>query len=229
MPLLARLRQLFDLDAEPTAIDTHLAQTGLELLVARRPGLRIPGAFDGFEIVIRTLLERRASLVATSLGEPIETGVAGLTHLVPSTERIAQTGAGKLAALGVNPRHAELLVRLAKLCAAKTLRLEAGGDVTQMHRVLLDAGLSDRAATTIVMRALYWPDAFATSDPVLHRAAGVGNARELLARSERWRPWRAYAAMHLRIHDRDHARSASTRSSPLRARHGRSPLEHVHL
>jgi AraC family transcriptional regulator, regulatory protein of adaptative response / DNA-3-methyladenine glycosylase II len=229
MPLLARLRQLFDLDAEPTAIDGHLATSGLAVLVEQRPGLRIPGAFDGFEIVLRTLLGRRASRVASILGAPIDTGVDGLTHLSPTAERIAQAGAGRIAALGVNTRSAAQLTAVAMLCAAKTLRLEPGGDVTQMHRALLDMGLGDRAATTIVMRALYWPDAFPASDPVLQRAAGARNASDLLERAERWRPWRAYAAMYLRMHERDAARSPVTRSSHPRARRRRSLREHVHF
>jgi AraC family transcriptional regulator of adaptative response / DNA-3-methyladenine glycosylase II len=78
------------------------------------------------------------------------------------------------------------------------LRLEPGSEVAAARRGLLAIdGISDRLATAIVTRALDWPDAFPASDAVLQRAAGVSSARELAARAERWRPWRAYAALHL--------------------------------
>jgi AraC family transcriptional regulator of adaptative response / DNA-3-methyladenine glycosylase II len=70
--------------------------------------------------------------------------------------------------------------------------------VTATRRALMEiAGVGERLATTVVMRALYWPDAFPASDRALQRAAGVASAGALVARAERWRPWRAYAALHL--------------------------------
>jgi AraC family transcriptional regulator of adaptative response / DNA-3-methyladenine glycosylase II len=208
MPLLSRLRQLFDLDAEPTVVDAHLAQGGLGALVRCRPGLRIPGAFHGFELALRLLLFERgrsdagaedvARAVVTALGDPIETGTAGLTHLAPRPERVAEAGADGLRELGVPSRRARTIAALARAVVEGKVRLEPRHDVAAARRALLAIeGVDARLATTIVMRALYWPDAFPSTDRTLQRAAGVRGARALRALAERWRPWRAYAALHL--------------------------------
>jgi AraC family transcriptional regulator, regulatory protein of adaptative response / DNA-3-methyladenine glycosylase II len=201
MPLLSRLRHLFDLDAEPTVIDAHLAESGLGALIDRRRGVRIPGAVDGFECALGVLLGRSGAArreVVQTLGERLDTGIPELSHLAPGAARIAGAGAGRLASLGVPPRRASAIVAVARAVAAGTLRLEPGSDIAAARRTLLGIdGIGDRVATTIVMRALYWPDAFPASDPALRRAAGTASARELLTCAERWRPWRAYAALHL--------------------------------
>jgi AraC family transcriptional regulator of adaptative response / DNA-3-methyladenine glycosylase II len=191
MPLLARLRRLFDLDAEPTVVDTHLAQSGLAELVAQRPGLRVPGAFDGFEVALALLLrtgpEDLARRVVADLGEPFPTDTAGLTHLAPRAARVAEAGVARLVALGAPAPLAASVEGLARAVAGGVLRLEPGADPIAAQRTLTTIGaIDDQIATTIVMRALRWPDAFPTSDPGLPHA-----------RSERWRPWRAYAALHL--------------------------------
>jgi AraC family transcriptional regulator of adaptative response / DNA-3-methyladenine glycosylase II len=132
------------------------------------------------------------------LGEPIDTGIAALDRLAPSAERVADAGAARLVALGVTHRRADAIATVAQLVADGTLRLEPGCDVAATQRALAQiAGVGDALATMIVMRALYWPDAFPVSDRALQRAAGVSSARALLARAEPWRPWRAYAALHL--------------------------------
>ena len=208
MPLLARLRQLFDLDAEPLVIDAHLSEGGLGDLVAARPGMRIPGALDGFEIALRGLLRGggRAGVansdvvgrVTEDLGEPLDTGVPALTRLAPDADRLAEAGPSRLVALGVPRRRAEAAVALARAVAEGALRLEPGGDAgATRHALLAIDGIGDSLATGILMRALRWPDAFPLADRRLQRAAGVPNRRALLSRAERWRPWRAYAALHL--------------------------------
>jgi AraC family transcriptional regulator, regulatory protein of adaptative response / DNA-3-methyladenine glycosylase II len=208
MPLLARLRNLFDLDAEPLAIDAHLAQGGLAALVRRRPGLRIAGAIDGFEAALHILLgggspgARSASTVARRvvavLGEPFESGIPLLTRLAPTAERVAEAGARMLTTLGVSPRRADAVVAVARLVASGELQLNSGASVDATYRALTaSAGVGDRAATMILIRALHWPDAFPASDRALQRAAGVPSAHELLKQADLWRPWRAYAAAHL--------------------------------
>ena len=211
MPLLARLRHLFDLDAEPTVIDAHLAQSGLGPLVASLPGLRIPGAFDGFEValalLVRSALEPEPALnvlrrLVTTFGEPLETGDAALTHIAPTPESMVDAGVSELSALGVPLTIAGAIVRIAHMTARGDLRLEPGSDVDAAQRALLSIdGVSGSVATAIVGRALQWPDAFPTSDRTLRRLVGVSSMRDLAARAEGWRPWRAYAAMHLlRVH-----------------------------
>jgi AraC family transcriptional regulator, regulatory protein of adaptative response / DNA-3-methyladenine glycosylase II len=210
MPLLARLRHLFDLDAEPTVIDAHLAQGGLGAAVAALPGLRMAGAFDGFEVTLGLLVRSGANAdaapadvmrrVVEALGERVETGHAALTHIVPAPGRVIEAGPSGLSALGVSSEVSEAIVRVAEMILDGTLQLEPGSDADATYRTLssLD-GVTGRLATAIVARALQWPDAFASSGRALQRAAGVSSIRELVARAERWRPWRAYAAMHLMV------------------------------
>ena len=197
MPLLAKLRQLFDLDAEPAMIDAHLAQDGLSSLVQQVPGLRVPGALDPSEVVLRALARARADNVVRALGEPIETGFPGLSRLAPGADRIAEAGAERIAALGVPRRNADALVTAARLMADGRLHLEPGSEVVRTCTALQEIGIGDAAATMIVMRTLHWPDAFPATDRALQRAAGVSSAHALRAQAESWRPWRAYAATHL--------------------------------
>jgi len=208
MPLLARLRQLFDLDADPARIDEHLAQTGLGAAVALVPGIRIPGGIDGFDIALRALLRGRvfsasptsdlAARVTRAIGESIETGFPRLSHLTPSAERVAEAGSAKLCAFGV-PRHrADAVVALARLVAGGELRLEPGSDAIETRRALMQIrGIGDQLATVIVMRTLSWPDAFPFACGSMAHAANAASAPAFRALAERWRPWRAYAAMQL--------------------------------
>ena len=215
MPLLARLRQLFDLDAEPTVVDAHLKQGGLGDLVRQRPGIRIPGALDGFEAAFRALLwdlttpEAVASQVArrvvSALGEPLDIGIPELTRLAPSAARVADAGPARLAALGVSRPRADIIVAVARAVFDGRLKLDPGGNVAAARRALREIdGVDGRLATAIVMMAMHWPDAFPASDRALQRAAGVSSSGVLRAHAEAWRPWRAYAALHLWLHDEAH-------------------------
>jgi len=200
MPLLARLRQIFDLDAEPTVIDAHLERGGLGMLVAQRRGVRVPGALDGFEVTLHALLTDSdlARRVVWALGDRLDTGIPALSRLAPSAERVADAGASRLMALGVSRRRADVIASVARAIAGGALRLEPNSDVSATRRALMEiAGVGDRLATTIVTRALHWPDAFPIADRVLQHAAGASSPRALRARAEQWRPWRAYAALHL--------------------------------
>jgi AraC family transcriptional regulator of adaptative response / DNA-3-methyladenine glycosylase II len=208
MPLLARLRHLFDLDAEPTVVDLHLERAGLGGYVGRRPGLRVPGVLDGVEAVLRVVLGDRTGRAASAalprvveaLGQPFLTGISGLVRLAPDASRLAEAGVDRLAQLGVSRRKAELLVSLAQALTTGTVCLEPGSDVGLAHRALLTiAGVSERLATRIVMHALRWPDAFDASDRAIQRAAGAAGSAELMTLAERWRPWRGYARLHLSL------------------------------
>jgi AraC family transcriptional regulator of adaptative response / DNA-3-methyladenine glycosylase II len=221
MPLLARLRHLFDLDAEPTVIDAHLQQGGLGALVEATPGMRIPGAFDGFEValglVVRSALPADVApsvlqRIVESLGEPVDTSDTRLTHLTPAADRIANAGAEALVTLGVPAAAADAIVHIATMVAEGLLHLEPGSDVEATERALLGVdGVTGSVATAIVGRALQWPDAFSASDPALRKAVGVSSMRELVTRAERWRPWRAYAAIHLLTAARHPERSTGSR------------------
>jgi len=142
--------------------------------------------------------------VVRDLGEPIETGVATLTRLAPTAARIADAGALHLSRLGVAPRLADAITAIAAAVVDGTLVLEPGSDVVTTCAALMDiGGIGKSLATAIAMRTLLWPDSFPVADRALERAAGASSASDLRARAEKWRPWRAYAALHLRLHAQD--------------------------
>jgi AraC family transcriptional regulator of adaptative response / DNA-3-methyladenine glycosylase II len=211
MPLLARLRRLFDLDAEPTVIDAQLMQGGLEDLVAARPGMRLPGAFDGFETALALLVDDPRQIIE-AYGDPFDAGDGSLTYLAPTAVTISSASVDAIVRLGADPLRASALVALAKLVVAGTLDLEPGSDVDETYRTLREAGIDDALATTILMRALQWPDAFPSSDESLQSLAGASSQAELEQRAESWRPWRAYAALHFEL-----ARSHDVRQRAMSA------------
>jgi AraC family transcriptional regulator of adaptative response / DNA-3-methyladenine glycosylase II len=207
MPLLARLRRLFDLDAEPGVVDAHLVEGGLGALVLDEPGVRVPGALDGFEVAMTTLLDRGArgsstrrrlaGRVVRSLGDRMEAGRSGLDLLFPTAERVAEARPAELSSSGMPDDVADALGELARAVVHGELRLEPGSDPVSTADVLRRIRPDERFVATVVMRALSWPDAFPDDDPHLRRAAGTVTAHELGCRAEAWRPWRAYAAMRL--------------------------------
>lgn len=233
MPLLARLRRVFDLDAEPAVIDAHLEESGLGTLVRRSPGIRVPGAFDGFEAALLVLLREATSgagaaielagRVVRELGESVESRMLSLNRLVPGPERVAGAGRRELVALGLPRGTAATLVELATAVADGSVRLDPDGDASATRRDLRRVvGIDERLAATIVMRAVYWPDGLPTWDPSLQRAAGAANEQELLLRAEAWRPWRAYAAMHLAHGEGVSSAVMPGRSTRTEAKHGRT-------
>ena len=201
-PVLARVRRLFDLAADPGVIAAHLGP-----LAEARPGLRVPGAFDGFEIAVRAILGQQvtvkaastlASRFAAALGEPLETPFASLTHLAPTARRVAEQEPSTLIALGIYSTRAHSIVALAHAIAEEPILLEPGGNVEETKaRLKALPGIGEWTAQYIAMRALAWPDAFPHTDLGIRTALGEKNPKRILEMADRWRPWRAYAAMHL--------------------------------
>lgn len=206
--LLGRLRHLFDLTARPDVIAGHLAQDPLLAgAVARNPGMRVPGAFDGFELAVRAILGQQVTVkAATTLagrfadafGDLIETPHEGLDRLCPTPKRIAAATVDEIASLGIIRSRAGGIIALAQEVASGRLRLEAGGDPERaMAQLVALPGIGAWTAQYIAMRALRWPDAFPRDDIALrNNLGGVSGARaeEL---SQPWRPWRSYATLHL--------------------------------
>lgn len=206
--ILARLRNLFDLDARPDAIASHLANDAvIGPSIKRLPGLRVPGAFDSFELAIRAVLGQQISVrgastlagrVAAKFGEPFETPFPCLNRLTPSAESMAAARTTTLAKLGIPGARAECLRYLARSVARGEVDLQPGVDPTAVVARLVEIpGIGPWTAEYIAMRALRWPDAFPSGDLGLVKASQMQSAAELQRTSERWRPWRAYAAMHL--------------------------------
>ncbi|TYB59763.1 DNA-3-methyladenine glycosylase 2 family protein [Nonomuraea sp. PA05] len=192
--LVARCRRLLDLDADPDAISEVLGQTSLAPLVAARPGLRVPGAFDGFELAVRAVVGQQISVAGarTLLGR-IVAKAAAPGGLFPTPARLLDTD---LTGLGLTNRRIDTLKDLAARLAEGHIDLDGGQDPAEAVAALLEVrGIGPWTASYIALRALRDPDAWPTGDLVLNkRMAALGISHDHI---ERWRPWRAYAALHL--------------------------------
>jgi AraC family transcriptional regulator of adaptative response / DNA-3-methyladenine glycosylase II len=209
--IIGRIKRLFDLSSDVAAISAQLAaDPALAPLVAARPGLRVPGAWDAFELAVRAILGQQitvagarqlAGKLVAAHGEPLAAGGdAGLTRVFPRPERLA---AADLARLGMPGSRAAALRGLASAAAGDPSLFERDGDLeAKVARLRELPGVGEWTAQYVAMRALREPDAFPAADVGLQRALAAPDgtrpgAAALLARAERWRPWRAYAAQHL--------------------------------
>jgi len=206
--VLARLRSLFDLDSRPDLIANHLKQDSeLAGLVERHPGLRVPGAFDGFELALRAALGQQVTVrgastlagrLAERFGEPIRTPVVGLSRISPTAVSIAGASTHRLASIGIPKGRADSLRALAVALESGEIVLEPGGDARMtVAKLVALPGIGPWTAEYIAMRAIRSPDAFPAGDLGLLKAMKMTSRKALESRAECWRPWRAYAAMHL--------------------------------
>ena len=200
--VLARVRRAFDLGCRPDEV-----AAGLGALASGHEGLRLPGAFDGFEIAVRAVLgqqvtvaqaRRLAGRFVATFGDPVGTPHQGLTHAFPRAAAVAAADPARIGELGVIGARARAIVALAGALADGSLRLEPDGDAeATIARLTALPGIGDWTAQYIAMRALGWPDAFPASDVGVMKALGVRTPRQALERAEAWRPWRGYAVIHL--------------------------------
>ncbi|MHB8079167.1 MAG: AlkA N-terminal domain-containing protein [Candidatus Krumholzibacteriia bacterium] len=209
--LVARARRLCDLDADPAVIDRDLRRDPLLAPRVRTgPGLRVPGAWDRFELAVRAVLGQQVSVaaartlagrLAATLGEPLADPPAdGPVRLFPTPAALA---AADLARLGLTGARAATLVRLATEVRDGRLDLDDAADPDDL-RARLEAlpGIGPWTAQYVALRALGDPDAFPAGDLGVRRALAVGDgppatAAAAQSRAEAWRPWRAYATLHL--------------------------------
>jgi AraC family transcriptional regulator of adaptative response / DNA-3-methyladenine glycosylase II len=205
--VIVRVKQLFDLSAAPDAVAAVLAEDPLLAASVRRlPGLRVPGAFDGFELAVRAVLGQQVSVKAATtmagrwaraFGTGFATPYPDLTLLTPRAPRMAGVSVDDIAALGIIGSRARCITALVQAINDRTMVLTGAADVeTQIDALLRLPGVGAWTAQYVAMRALHWPDAFPGTDLMLLRAAGL-NAKQLHARAEAWRPWRAYATHYL--------------------------------
>ena len=201
--VLQRLRQAFDLDADPALIDPVMAL----LPVPHRPGARVPGAMDGFEVAVRIILGQQVTVKAAHtltqrlvnrFGLPIDTPFPALTHLFPDAHTLAAADPEVIGRLGIVRQRVKAIQVLAGAVAAGSIELHRGAPL----QATLDAlralpGIGDWTAQLIAMRALAWPDAWPASDIGLMNVLGSRNPAHITALAEPWRPWRAYAVMRL--------------------------------
>ena len=210
LEVVGRVRRMFDLDADPAVIaETLSAAPQLRPLLRKRPGLRLPAGWDGFEIAVRAVLGQQVSVaaartlatrIAQRFGTPLEAPPApGLTHLFPGPEALANAD---LAGIGLTGARADTVRTVARavLDGRVDFRPERTLDDC-VERWTALPGIGAWTAHYIAMRALGHPDAFPADDLVLRRAVGgagpAPTGRALTALAEAWRPWRAYAVIHL--------------------------------
>jgi AraC family transcriptional regulator, regulatory protein of adaptative response / DNA-3-methyladenine glycosylase II len=200
--VLARVKSLMDLACHPAEVARALGPLG-----ARHPGVRVPGAFDGFEVAVRAVLGQQVSVAAARtlagrfasvFGSALETPFASLTTAFPTPHRVAALSPGEIARLGMPGTRARTVLGLARALDARAIELMPNVDIERtLERLRALPGIGEWTAQYIAMRALAWPDAFPHTDLGVMKALREKNPRRVLAAAEAWRPWRAYAVMHL--------------------------------
>ncbi|WP_405884694.1 2OG-Fe(II) oxygenase [Streptomyces sp. NBC_01384] len=197
-----RMRRLFDLDADPYAVGERLgAAAALAPLVARRPGLRAPGAADPDELAVRAVLGQQVSVAAgrrlagalvTSYGQPLGAPSGALTHVFPTSDRLA---AASFDELGMPGSRRDTLRTITAALADGTVSLDPGADRDETEKALLGLrGIGPWTAGYIRMRGLGDPDVLLTGDAAVR--AGMRHAGAEAVDAEAWRPWRTYAMHH---------------------------------
>ncbi|MDJ0940414.1 MAG: AlkA N-terminal domain-containing protein [Woeseiaceae bacterium] len=204
-------REMFDVDAPIADIHATLRKDPvLKSALKRRPGIRVPGTWDPFELSVRAILGQQVSVkAATTLsgrivdryGEPLDLESAaayGITHLFPTPKRLGRARLNKMGLVGA---RAETISRLARAVSRRDIDFDDDAD-TFVEAMTALRGIGDWTAQYVLMRAHKNPDAFPASDLGLLRAFDRPGTKRLTPRrltelSERWRPWRAYAALLL--------------------------------
>ncbi|MBV8909592.1 MAG: helix-turn-helix domain-containing protein [Gammaproteobacteria bacterium] len=201
-------RRVFDLSADPVPIVEMLSDDPvLAPLVARHPGLRLPGIWGTFECAVRAVLGQRTSIASARIlgerlveraGDRISDAAGELTHLFPSPERLANVD---LAGIGLTASKVAALRALARAALDGHLELAALPTDELVRTLGKLPGVSDWATQYVAMHALAEPDAFPGSDRVVRRAMAAARTLAPIAllkrRAEGWRPWRSYATLHL--------------------------------
>jgi AraC family transcriptional regulator of adaptative response / DNA-3-methyladenine glycosylase II len=208
--LLRRVRALFDLDARPDVIARHLRKDErLRSAVKMNPGLRVPGAFNGFEMGLRAILGQQVTVKAATtiagrfveaFGEPIVTPFPALHRLAPSPARIAAASVDDIARHGIVAARCRSLIALAAAQESGGLCLNGGAHHRpddSIRQLVELPGIGPWTAHYIAMRALRWPDAFPKEDIAVRNNLGGVTAKEAEMLSQPWRPWRSYAVMHV--------------------------------
>ena len=208
--LLNRVRDLFDLNARPEIISRHLARDKvLGPLVKAAPGMRVPGAFNGFELGLRAILGQQVTVkAATTLagrlvaafGEPMVTPFSELARLTPTPGKVAMASVAKLARLGIVAARCRSILGLAQAQASGKLSLDSGNHHSPeatIERLTELPGIGQWTANYIAMRALRWPDAFPKEDIAVRKNLGGVTAKQAEEMSQAWRPWRSYAVLHI--------------------------------
>jgi AraC family transcriptional regulator, regulatory protein of adaptative response / DNA-3-methyladenine glycosylase II len=208
-PLVARTRALFDLDADPGVLAAHL--DGDPLLAGRPAGLRVPGAWDPFELAVRAILGQQITVAAATrlagrlvraFGDPLAADDGALGWLFPTATRLARADAVAIAAIGMPVARGEAIRGFAAAVVGDGSLLAPVTDLeAAVARLTALPGCGPWTAHYVALRGLRDPDAFPAGDLHLRRALAEGGPpltpAAALARAEAWRPFRGYAALRL--------------------------------
>jgi AraC family transcriptional regulator, regulatory protein of adaptative response / DNA-3-methyladenine glycosylase II len=231
LEVVERVRRVFDLDADPLQIAGHLARSpALRTLVVAAPGMRVPGAWDPFELAVRGILGQQVTVstattlagrLANAFGVAVDCG-DGLTRLFPRPEDLADAD---VASIGIPRTRADTVRALAAAVARGEPVFDASrGCDAAVERLCALPGIGAWTAQYIAMRGLAEPDAFPAADLGVRKALGNGagplSAAGVERLSQAWRPWRAYAVMHLwaSLHDPERRATAAPTTNPGRRR-----------
>jgi AraC family transcriptional regulator of adaptative response / DNA-3-methyladenine glycosylase II len=214
--VVQRSREMLDLDAPVTEIQGVLAvDKKLKSIVRRSPGIRVPGAWDGFELTVRAILGQQVSVkaattlagrIAARYGQKVVLPASlvsradslDLGYLFPTPEKLARA---HLNDMGLVTSRAETIRRVARAVVNDEINFSTAQDPQEFcQRLMTIRGIGEWTAEYVAMRALKYPDAFPASDLGLIKAMGgaeVISPTQLKQRAESWRPWRSYAALLL--------------------------------
>ena len=205
--IVQRVREMFDVDAPIDDVSASLARDeDLRRRLRDNPGIRVPGAWDGWELTVRAVLGQQVSVkaattfagrIANRYGEAVELDALRNARLFPGPERLTRA---RLESVGIIRTRAQTIRDLARACAGGRISFDPAQEVGAFRESLRSVrGIGDWTAQYVAMRVLKDPDAFPATDLGLLRAFDTNGVRlrpaDLLARAENWRPWRAYAAL----------------------------------
>ncbi|MBV8759547.1 MAG: helix-turn-helix domain-containing protein [Deltaproteobacteria bacterium] len=210
MPLVARVRRMFDLDARPDQIAATLGRDKLLApMVKRRPGLRVPGAIDPFEAAVRALLGQQVSVAAATtlagrfaqqLGQPFGAPGDGRWRF-PTPREVVAAGPERIGRLGMPRTRAAAIHALASAIVDRTVVLDGARELPAfVDQLCALPGIGPWTAHYLAMRALHVPDAFPAADLGVQKALGMTGPKAAEQHAEAWRPYRAYAVLHLWTH-----------------------------
>jgi len=206
--VIAKIKRQFDVHANPLKINAKLEKDSiLRQSVLSNPGLRSPGSFDPFEMLIRVILGQRISVKAattlmnryvSTFGEVFKTPVAGLNRISPLPKVVAKADAGRVASLGIPYKRAETIITVSKAFDQGRLNFAPDTDLEKLRTALAEIpGIGPWTIEYMLMRGISWPDAFPTADLGVQKALGANSKKEIEAISQSWQPYRSYATHHL--------------------------------
>ncbi len=211
--LLSRVRDLFDLNARPDIISRHLSKDKrLAPLIKQSPGMRVPGAINGFELGLRAIIGQQITVkaattvacrFAAAFGESIVTPHAELSYLTPAPARVARASVDDISKLGIVSARSRSIIALAQAQVSGAVPLDGGvhhNPNEAIDRLAELQGIGQWTAHYIAMRALRWPDAFPKDDIAVRNNLGGVSAKQAEEMSQAWRPWRSYAVLHIWKH-----------------------------